>query len=283
MPQELGKRGPWSAEERDYISNHYSSTPYKEIAQTLNRDPLTVKNYIRNKLKRNPRITTQAYKQFDGATDIANSIVWRELENQFTEEELGQFIYHWNRIIGQFKDDVLPTEELQIVDLCRIEILINRSLKIQKDTLNSLNDKQKDLVQARDDNKSIDEIQMIEGQLTYTKAAYESLNKEYHSLLQRKTSMLQEMKATRKERIQRIESSKQTLLGWISEMMTNNKLRKDFGEYIEKMRIAVDLEELRLMQPHKYADGLEDLPILSAESLERLDKKEAEDELKDNQ
>jgi hypothetical protein len=45
---------------------------------------------------------------------------WREIQKQFDENEQELFLYHWSRIISQFRDDVLPTEELQVIDAIKI-------------------------------------------------------------------------------------------------------------------------------------------------------------------
>ena len=64
--------------------------------------------------------------------DLTFRPYWVELQQQFTDDELKLFQYHWARIISQFKDDIIPTEELQVVDLIKLELLMNRALKHNK-------------------------------------------------------------------------------------------------------------------------------------------------------
>ena len=59
---------------------------------------------------------------------------WNEIRNQFDEEtgELEYFESTWINLIKQFREDVLPAEELQIKQFITIDILINRSMKERK-------------------------------------------------------------------------------------------------------------------------------------------------------
>ena len=43
-------------------------------------------------------------------------------------------MYHWKQIIAQFRKDVMATEELQVVDLIKLEVLMNRALREQNES-----------------------------------------------------------------------------------------------------------------------------------------------------
>jgi hypothetical protein len=60
------------------------------------------------------------------------------------------FLYHWGRIISQFKDDVLPTEELQIIDTIKLDILMNRILRTQYETNKTISELELKMVQTAD-------------------------------------------------------------------------------------------------------------------------------------
>ena len=47
---------------------------------------------------------------------------------------------------SQFKDDVFHTEEMQIIDTIKLEILMNRILKSQRDNQQEISNELKDLV-----------------------------------------------------------------------------------------------------------------------------------------
>ena len=48
--------------------------------------------------------------------DLKNRLYWKDLTQQFSPEELEMILFHWGRMISQFRDDVLPTGELQVLD-----------------------------------------------------------------------------------------------------------------------------------------------------------------------
>ncbi len=280
MSEEKKKRrfGAWSKEEKEFIAQNAKTMSVDDIANNINRDPISVSNYIRKTL--GMRVTKlNKTGELSSGTDIENSFLWEELEKELTDEELRVFIYHWNRIVIQFKEDVFPTEEMQIIDMIKLEVLSSRTLKQQKENYAKIQDTQKQILELRKD-PSIDgydiKINRMEGLLAAQKAAYELCDKEYNNMLGRKSAMLKELKGTRDQRLKRIEDSKTTFIGWMGEIITNPSMRRELGEYIEKMRLAVEVEEKRLTKPFKYGDDVEDLPLLTADVLEKLEEENKE-------
>jgi hypothetical protein len=195
---------------------------------------------------------------------------WHELTNQFTSEELELFKYHWSRIIAQFKDDVFPTEELQVVDVIKLEILMNRCLKSNKDNINEMNVIEKMIRDERaldKDQRDQDYLMNLERQMAALRASQESLNRDYRELQSKKASMLREMKGTREQRIKRLEDSKQSFVSWIASLIQDPDLMKQYGIEMEKMRLAMKKEEERLSAFHKYEDGQIDQPFLTPETV----------------
>ena len=117
------KRGPWSKEEKEYIADNAAKVGFKEIAAVLQRNPASIKKYIREN-----HANSFTEKAKGAEYDIQKSPVWDDLRKQFSPEELRMFLYHWGRIISQFRDDVYPTEEMQVVDTIKLEILMNRAV-----------------------------------------------------------------------------------------------------------------------------------------------------------
>ena len=75
------------------------------------------------------------------------------------------------------------------------------------------------------------------------------------------------MKATREQRIKRLEDSKQTFIGWVRNLMSNPDVRQELGVEMEKMRLAMENEAERLSEYHKYEDGTIDQPFLTPDSV----------------
>src|SRR6056300_710960 len=126
------KKGRISKEEESIIEQSIGTMSYEEIAQKLDRDPESVQNFIKRKFK------VGATNEEQAAFELDERPYWVEIKNQFTDDELKLFRYHWARIISQFRDDVIPTEELQVVDLIKMEILMNRALKSNKENIEQI-------------------------------------------------------------------------------------------------------------------------------------------------
>jgi hypothetical protein len=202
--------------------------------------------------------------------DLTFRPYWKELKQQFTEDELKLFQYHWARIISQFKDDVIPTEELQVVDLIKLELLMNRSLKYNKDNIGLISQFEGDIQRLRVEgvtSERSDEIFNLERQVASLKASQESLNKDYRELQTKKNSMLKEMKATREQRVKRLEDSRQSFTAWLAYLVSNPEIAKGYGMEMEKMRLAMEQEKDRLSAYHEYQDGLVDQPFLTSETV----------------
>lgn len=258
------KKGRFGKDEMKYIESKLLTDSVNDIAKHLDRDPESVENFIKKKHGKG------ATREEMAAFDLDNRPYWSEVRQQFTEDELKLFKYHWARIISQFRDDVIPTEELQVVDLIKLELLMNRSLKQNKDNIQQISALDV-LIQAerqRDpDQMDMDVIFNMERQVASLKASQESLNKDYRELQTKKNSMLKEMKATREQRVKRLEDSKQSLTGWIAYLMSNPDVTKQYGVEMEKMRLAMFKERERLGAYHKYQDGQVDQPFLNHETL----------------
>ena len=258
------KKGRLSNDEARYITENAGKTPVEDIASFLDRDPSSITTFIKKKLKLGLSELEQA------AYELEDRPYWKELEGQFSSDELDLFKYHWGRIISQFKDDVFPTEELQVVDVIKLELLMNRCLKSNKSNIDQITAFD-ELVQTErsvdPDQQDRDYILNLERQIASLRAAQESLNRDYRDLQTKKSSMLKEMKGTREQRIKRLEDSKQTFTGWVTHLMQNPSLTAQYGLEMEKMRLAMEKEKDRLSVFHKYEDGQVDQPFLTPDTV----------------
>ena len=258
------KKGRFSKSEIEKIDSlHLSHTP-EAIANELNREASSVAKFIKKTYGTGATAEEQAAFELDGRP------YWTELKQQFTEDELKLFKYHWSRIISQFKDDVIPTEELQVVDLIKLELLMNRALKGNKENLEQISALDALITAERQrDPDQIDRDQLfnMERQVASLKASQESLNKDYRELQTKKNSMLKEMKATREQRVQRIEDSKKNFTAWMAHLVANPEITKQYGQEMEKMRLAMEQEKQRLSKFHKYTDEMVDQPFLTPDTV----------------
>lgn len=267
------KTGRISKAEQQYISENIHVN-YKTVAAELDRNPDSVLEFIKRKVAKGeferPSWMDSTSDEEQAKYDLTFRPYWIELKQQFTDEELELFKYHWSRIISQFQDDVIPTEELQVVDLIKLELLMNRALKGNKDNLQQISALDALITAERQrDPDQIDRDQLfnMERQVASLKASQESLNKDYRELQTKKNSMLKEMKATREQRVKRFEDSKSSFAGWMAYLVTNPEMAQAYGIEMEKMRLAMDKERERLSKFHKYTDDMVDQPFLTPDTV----------------
>ena len=257
------RKGRLSKDETQFITDNADNMGPEEIATALDRDPASIAMFIKRKLR------LGLSEEEEVAYSLEDRPYWSELKQQFTTEELDLVKYHWSRIIAQFRDDVFPTEEMQVVDVIKIEMLMNRSLKQNKETIDQINLLEKLLIQERDvelEHRDRDYIMNLERQAATLRASQESLNRDYRDLQTKKSAMLKEMKGTREQRIKRLEDSKQSFTGWVAHLMQNPNIVKQYGLEMEKMKMAMNKEKERLSAFHKYDDGQVDQPFLTPET-----------------
>ena len=75
------------------------------------------------------------------------------------------------------------------------------------------------------------------------------------------------MKATREQRVKRLEDSKQSFTSWLAFLVTNPDVARGYGTEMEKMRLAMDKQKERLSQYHKYQDDIVDQPFLTPDTV----------------
>ena len=268
------KKGRFSKEEIKFIEENMN-LGFKSIATQLDRDPETVFGFIKKKVGKGdferPVWMQEPAGLEKAQDDLTFRPYWVELQQQFSEDELKLFQYHWARIISQFKDDVIPTEELQVVDLIKLELLMNRDLKYNKENIEQIPALETLILAERQhnpDQMDRDNLFNMERQVASLKASTESLNKDYRELQTKKNSMLKEMKATREQRVKRLEDSKQNFTSWMAYLVSNPEVAMQYGEEMEKMRLAMEKEKERLSAYHKYTDETVDQPFLTPDTVQ---------------
>jgi hypothetical protein len=275
MTTQKNKAGPWSKRDRAFIRDNADSLSPEEIAKELQRNVNAVEEYMRanSLISSKKKLTANSKVEYD----IRGTPHWRELQRQFTEDELESFMYHWNNVIKQFRDDVLHTEELQIIDMIKLELLMNRLLTSERSIKARIKELEFDISSIRsngldtmtDDDK--EEVFNIERQVSALYSSIESINKEYLENLREKTKILDKLKATREQRIKEIQSGKETMAGWIRSLLMNPEMGQKIGRDMEKMRLATQVEVQRLSDLFTYADGVVDRPLLTPETVMRED------------
>ena len=267
------RKGRLDLTEQQYIKDNIKSMHYETIASILDRDPKSVKLWIQQNLG----FTASDKKEVEAYNELKDKAYWRELEGQFNEDELEMFVFHWKKMWSQFKDDVFHTEEIQIVDTIKLEILMNRCLKAQNDNIRQVSEleqikiedsKKIQFLDLKDKEEAYRDLANIDRQIAVLIASRAELSRDFKDLQTKKSSMIKDLKGTREQRIKAIEDSKQTFSALIKKIILDPEFRQETGIEMEKMRLAMDKERERLSVAHTYEDNITDQPFLTPETVE---------------
>lgn len=270
------KRGQLSLEEEKFIKNNVAHMSIDDIADRLNRTPEPIKKFIEQQnlyVSDDEKNENQYLKH-----KLHSKSFWNEVKKQFDEDtgELQYFEEIWINLIKQFREDVLPAEELQIKQFITIDILINRSMKERKrhiaetEKLQRLVDKE---YEKPEDQRDIPRLANLETQLSFARNSIASYTNEYTKLLAEQQKISKDLKATREQRIKRIEDGKSSWTGLIR-MLEDEEIRENEGKQLEIIRLATEKSRNKLMDYHSYQDETIDMPFLTPESVLQKDKDE---------
>jgi hypothetical protein len=267
------KRGQLSLEEEKYIRENILSFTAEQIAENLNRNVAPIKRYISE--TKNLLPSEQAAEDELLRHKLYGKTFWHEIKKQFDEDsgELEYFENVWINLMKQFREDVLPAEELQIKQFITIDILINRSMKERKRHI-SETEKLQRLVDAEyekpEDQRDIPRLANLETQLSFARNSIANYTNEYTKLLAEQQKISKDLKATREQRIKRIEDGKSSWVGLIR-MLEDETLREKEGREMEIIKMATTKVKNSLMEYHQYQDGKLDSPFLTPESILKHD------------
>jgi hypothetical protein len=264
------KRGQLSLDEEQFIREHFETLSVAEIASSLNRNPPPIQRYI----EENRLLVSDEDKNDDETLrrKLHSKTFWQEILRQFDEDtgELRYFEDTWIGLIKQFREDVLPAEELQIKQFITIDILINRSMKERKRHIAETEKLQKQVdreYEKPESDRDIPKLANLETQLSFARNSIANYTNEYTKLLNEQQKISKDLKATREQRIKRIEDGKSSWVGLIR-MLEDEALREKEGREMEILSMATDKYKSKLEEYHSYEDKVVDKPFLTPDSVE---------------
>ena len=263
------KRGQLSLDEEQFIKDSINNLSIDEIAHQLNRTIKPISRYI----EENNLYFLEDKKDNDILKQKLHSkTFWNEIVRQFDEDtgELEYFENTWVSLIKQFREDVLAAEELQIKQFITIDILINRSMKERKRHISATEKLQKlvdNEYEKPEDQRDIPKLSNLETQLSFARNSIANYTNEYTKLLNEQQKISKDLKATREQRIKRIEDGKSSWIGLIR-MLEEEELRENEGKEMEILAMANTKAKDTLFSYHNYADNTVDKPFLTPESLQ---------------
>ena len=261
------KTGRLSKDEWAFIEFNSDKMSAAQIAKELDRAIEPIQKHLQKLGKgKDLRKNLQTQAEYD----LKKRPYWRELQAQFSESELEILLYHWKEIVSQFRKDILATEELQIIDVVKLEVLMNRALREQQYSMNKIAEFD-EMIEFENRKAAEDQdrefIFGLERQIATLRAAKESLSREYKDLQTKKSAMYRDLKATREQLIAKLEDNKETFSGLVQKLVRDPDFVEEQNLYMEKMRLAVMKEQERLSDYHEYEDGTVDQPFLTPETI----------------
>jgi len=237
------------------------------MAKNMNRGIEPVRLYLQKIGKTNNK---KAAFEVQAEYDIKTRLCWKELKTQFSEQELEMFLYHWKQIIAQFRRDVLATEELQIIDTIKLEILMNRALREQQETITSIHlfeEMVQDLESVPVADRDKEQYFSLQRQVASLRSAKEALSRDYKELQTKKSAMFKDLKATREQRVQKLESNKVTFAGLVTKLLQDPDFYEEQGRLMELSRLATLGVQKEFSEYHRFADGEIDRILLNSDSV----------------
>ena len=106
----------------------------------------------------------------------------------------------------------------------------------------------------------------LETQLSFARNSIANYTNEYTKLLNEQQKISKDLKATREQRIKRIEDGKSSWTGLIR-MLEDEEIREKEGREMEILSMATEKMKNKLYEYHTYEDGVVDRPFLTPDSV----------------
>ena len=114
--------------------------------------------------------------------------------------------------------------------------------------------------------RDIARLTNLETQLSFARNSIANYTNEYTKLLNEQQKISKDLKATREQRIKRIEDGKSSWIGLIR-MLEDEQIREREGKEMEILKHATEKSRKELVEYHEYEDGVVDRPFLTPEDI----------------
>lgn len=259
------KRGKLSLQEMAYIKQNCFDLSLEEIANTINRHVEPVRKYIDQQNLKARDLTDDEHL----LSTLRARYYYKQLQKQFSDSEIIFFEHNFIDYFKQFNEDVSHSEEMQIIEVIRTEVLINRSMEDRRtimdsiQTLEQLIDEEMDQPADDRDGQVLASYQAQLGAMIGSKSAY--IN-EHEKLVTKKEKYLKDLKATREQRKRIADDAKTNFIMWLREL-DDLETREREGYDMEVQSRATDKARNKLTELHEYEDGIVDQPLLNSDTL----------------
>lgn len=264
------KRGIFSTEEVEFIQANCMTMTAEAIGLHLNRNPKTIQKKI-DAAKANVLIKVESEDNIF-EYELRKKPYWIDLQKSYSDHELKIYQHHWGKLMSQFREDITHTEEMQILKVIDLEIGAFRNLAERQNTDDQISNVEKELERELVSGTNIQLIMNMRNQIMALKASQQSRSKEYNDITTKQQAMMRDLKSTRDQRLEKIETGKTTFWGWLRQHLENKELLRKDSQEAELARIAMKKAKADLSEYHTYADGQVDQPFLNADTIKEDNK-----------
>ena len=269
----MPKSGRFSEDEKKFIRDNCHVLSPHIIAQKLDRNVKSIRETAQKMGAVFYQDSEPATEEIKTSTQLSNSPEWELIKNEFEPDEINYFQKKFAVLIQQFGSDIKSTELSQIFQLIKFEILMSRNLQGGQETKIEIQRIKKivDSIYKETDPSDMtkDLVNMVmgyENNIASLKGIQEGKSKEYSELNKSHVALMRELKATRDQRINKIEDTKRTWLDVIKQFAEED-YRLGQGRQNELVKLAVQKEGGRLAEYHTFQNGELDRPILNSDTV----------------
>lgn len=283
-----------SDKEKNYIRQNCMDHTDEELARNIGRNVRTVTafrkkmgifkvargkvmNLSLDKNERLPSVQSPVSKRMTHeekanwfTTQFMNTSYFNEIKKQLTEIEIETYLQEWGALCAQF-EDIVATEKRQIDELIKVQILDNRllrNIKIIEDEINTLV-VQIEKLRAEHDVASDERLQELDTKLMdmVQNMSYQAknMNNDHLNFIKMKNSMLAELNARRKDRIDAIRHSKTTFVGLV-EMLQDQSVRDAQSKRLGLVKMSMKKKQDEFRKPTMFPDGTFDPILIDSET-----------------
>lgn len=267
MPIER-KRGALSDDDMKFIRTNYQTMPIEEMAKLLNRNTAPIRRYV---AKVSKGFIKKKEERKDYIAILRAKHYWSELKKQLLDNEVAFFEQEWSSYLQQFPDTV-HTDEIMIADTIMLTIQINRCLEDKRRMLSEMDSIQHfidDELKLPEEQRDRDALSNWHTQMNAVRISLANLDKRYLDIQQRKDAKFSHLKATRDQRLERVQNSTKNFFELVKMLDDRaERLRQNRAESL--ILDAAAETKKQLMSQRKYADGQVDSPLLSSDTIEFL-------------
>lgn len=282
-------------EENEYIKMHCLSDSDEAIATYLKRDVRSIRS-ARKKLgitkksggilnaidlskkdeksgqresvilNASKKLNEEQRKEFY-KTQFCNSLYYKNLKEQFTEDELDFYLEEWGTLCVQF-EDIVATERRQIDELIKISIMGNRILRNIRITEDEISLLQDELMKFRlshpeiaDDETLQERDNLLMSLIRSMSGQSEGMSNSYAKNITMKNQILGELNARRKDRVDQLFKRGTTFLGLV-QALRDNETRENYGRHMELVRLAKEKKKSEWRRQNTFPDGSKDCVLL---------------------